>query len=106
MFANAVSWFPQEQAHVFYIVKGCLALLSTVLLLFHMSRTWDLVVTRGQRFRYYSLLSFSVLVTTATLEQLEQDAVVNYRNLGTLLCIVGLLVAVSVSIWDDVARKP
>lgn len=106
MFANAVSWFPQEQAHVFYVLKGSLGLIATVLLVFHMSHTWHQVIRWGQRLRYLSLLAFSFLVTGSTLEQLEQNAPVNYRNLGTLLCVVLLLVAVLWSIRDDVNRSP
>lgn len=103
--AGAVTWFPQDRAHLFYVLKGVIALIATVGLIVHMSHTWHQIVRWGQRLRYLSLLAFAFLITGATIEQLEQDAVVNYRNLGTFVCALLLLVAVAASIRDDVMHK-
>lgn len=102
--AGSVSWFPQDCAHVFYVVKGVLGLLATVMLIVHMSHTWDRMVSLGQRLRYITLLAFSILVTGATLEQLQQDAGVNYRNLGAMVCVLLLVGAMLASLDEDVRR--
>lgn len=105
MFAGAVSWFPQEQAHLFYMVKGTLALVAVVMLIVHMTHTWHTVVRLGQRLRYLTLLAFAVLAASSTLEQLEQGALVNYRNLATMLCVLLLILAMTASLNDDVRHK-
>lgn len=102
--AGSVAWFPQDYAHLFYVAKGFLALVATVMLIVHMTRTWDYVTTLGQRMRYLTLLALSVLITSATIEQLQQDAPVNYRNLGTLVCVLMLIGAMAQSLREDVLR--
>lgn len=103
--AGSVAWFPQDYAHVFYAAKGLLALAATVMLIVHMTHTWHRVEKLGQQLRYLSLLAFSFLVTGSTLEQLEQEAPVNYRNLATLLCVLLLIAAMTASLNEDVRHR-
>jgi hypothetical protein len=100
----AVEWFPQEYAAVFYAVKGGLALVATLLYLAHMSRAWHRLTSRGQRWRYLVLLYLSVLLTVATVEQIQDRAFVSYRNVGALVGTVLLLIAAVVSLRED--RRP
>lgn len=98
---GAVPWFPQEQAGTFYHVKGFVALTATLLLIFHMSRTWPSIRTWGQRLRYLSLLAFGALITFASVEQVSEEVPVDYRNLGGFGVALLLVVAASVSIRED-----
>lgn len=104
----SVPWFPQEYAEQFYVAKALLGLVSVILLLIHMNQTWDALLHRSklsQRLRYLTLLAFSVLVTGASLEQLNDDATVNYRNLGGMAVTLLLIVAAGYSIRDDRRQK-
>lgn len=100
-----MSWFPQEYAHEFYILKGLLALIATVGIVWHMHRTWSDVATRGRRLRYYSLLYFAVLVTYASVEQTASGASVEMRNLGAAIGVVLALYAAYVSLREDPPRR-
>lgn len=99
-----VSWFPQDHAHFFYVLKGVLAIIATVLLLLHMVRGWERIVSWAQRLRYLSLLYFAMLVAYASAEQVHQTAPVNLRNLGGLVGVALLVVAALVSLHDE--RRP
>lgn len=99
--AGAVSWFPQEQAGLFYHVKGFMALTATVLLVVHMQRTWPTIRTWGQRLRYLSLLAFAGLITYASVEQVQEGVLVDYRNLGGFAAAILLIVAAVVSLRED-----
>jgi len=102
---NGASWFPQEYADTFYVVKGIGALLATCLLVWHMQRTWHAVQGWGQRLRYLTLFYFAVLITAASVEQTSQHADVNLRNLGAILGVVLLVAAMVVSLHES-RRKP
>lgn len=97
---TGVPWFPPHWAEPFYVLKGLLFLVATVLLVAHMSRTWSQTIGRGQRLRYLTLLYFSVLFTAASVEQVQQHAVVNYRNLGGLVGSGLLIVTMCVSLGE------
>lgn len=96
-----IDWFPQEFAHEFYVLKGCLALLATVGIVWHMSRTWDRVESRGRRLRYYSLLYFAALITFASVEQTADGASVELRNIGAAIGVLLALAATWVSLRED-----
>jgi hypothetical protein len=106
LFAGSVSWFPQEYAEAFYLLKGALALIGTVLLVVHMLMTWSSIERWGQRLRYLVLLGFAGLASSSTVEQVQQSAVVSYRNLAAAPLAVLLILAMVVSIHDDLTRKP
>ena len=97
----AVDWFPQQYAALFYVTKGVLALVATLLYLFHMDRAWSTLRSRGQRWRYIVLLYLSVLLTVATVEQIQDQALVSYRNLGAFVGSVLLLIAAVISLQED-----
>lgn len=89
-------------AHAFYVAKGVAALVATILLVWHMSRTWDSISTWGQRLRYYSLLYFAVLLTEASVEQTAQQIVSIYpRNVFGIGGAVLLLAAGAVSLAES-----
>lgn len=99
-----IDWFPQEYAHEFYVAKGLLALTATIGIVWHMSRTWHLVETRGRRLRYYSLLYFAVLITYASVEQTAAGASVELRNIGAAIGVALALYATYVSLGEDRPR--
>lgn len=95
-----VTWIPPEAATEFYVIEGLLFLAATVLLIAHMSRAWSETSGWGQRLRYLTLLFFSVLFTVASVEQVHQEARVNYRNIGIIIGGVLLIVTMLVSIAE------
>jgi hypothetical protein len=98
---DGISWFPESWAYGFYICKGALSLLGTLLLLKNMDVEWSApAMSLGRRLRYLSLLTFAVVMTGASVEQATQDAVVNYRNLGAFVAAVVLVVAMVVSLRE------
>lgn len=100
-----VGWFPQDHARAFYMTKGCVGIVATTLVLIHMTSTWDRVTRWGQRLRYLSLLAFTALVTFASAEQVNVSETVDWRNLGGMAAVLLVIVAMAVSIRDDL-RKP
>ena len=106
---GTVPWFPQDQASTFFIAKGVLALISTLLLLFHMSMSWSRIVaegTLGQRMRYYTLLAFSILITGSSAEQYQEGELVSYRHLGAMVVTVLLIYSMVISIREEQRRYP
>lgn len=98
---EGVSWFPQEHAALFNTIKGAAAILAVLLLVMHMNKVWmHEALTWGRRLRYLALLGFAGTVAGGSVEQVNQDAVVNYRNLGGAICIALTLLAVAVSIYE------
>lgn len=97
---EGVAWFPPNLSEEFYVLKGVLGLVGTSLLLFHMARTWNYTAGLGQRLRYFTLFYVSVLITVASVEQAQQGAIVNYRNLGALGFTVLLIVTSAVSLRE------
>lgn len=105
---EGVWFFPQEYAPEFYMIKGLLGLIATLMLIYHMKITWDHVLhhgTFGQQLRYYTLLAISILIAGGSAEQYKEAAVVNYRNLGAILVVCMLIVAMIVSIREDFDRR-
>lgn len=85
----------------FFYLKGALSLVATLLLLFHMNRSWHQFRTAGQKLRYLTLLYFAVLFTSASVGQISDGSPVNIRNVGVLVGVVLLVVAMVVSIRED-----
>lgn len=105
LISGGVPWFPQEYAAAFYYLKGSVALLATLLLLHHMNTEWTASLSPGRRLRYLALLYLSILLAGSTAEQVQDAALVNYRNLAAFLGAVLLLVAAAVSIVES-RRRP
>lgn len=99
--AGTVSWFPQDQAHDFYVLKGILSLVATIVYLVHMVRTWGGLKSVAQQGRYLCLLYFAVLITFASAEQVQQGVLVDYRNLGGMFGAILLLTVAIISIVHD-----
>lgn len=100
---DGISWFPQDLSGEFYVIKGLLALLGTCLLIRHMARKTE-PMTLGQTLRYLTLLYLAVLITGASVEQTNQDAAVNYRNLAVIPGLVLLIAAAVVSLRESRRR--
>lgn len=99
-----VDIFPQQYAHEFYVAKGLLALVATIGIIVHMSRTWSRVETWGRRLRYFSLLYFAMLITYASVEQITLGTLVAPRNVGAMVGVFLAIAAVWVSLLED--RNP
>lgn len=99
--ASGIPWFPQEYAEEFYIAKGMLGLLATLLVLVHMSTAWAEAMTLGRRLRYFALLYASILLAGSSAEQVSDAALVSYRNLGGMGLSVVIIVAMVVSIVES-----
>lgn len=102
-----MDWFPQNYAHDFYVAKGIIGVIAVILLLWHMSRSWDRFDPEGgigQRLRYLTLFYFAVLATSASVEQIKQNVVVNYRSLGAIGGATLLVVTAVVSLSES-SRK-
>lgn len=102
-----VGWFPQEFAPQFYMLKGLLAVAATVLLLVHMTRRWPVLLSEhrlGKRMRYLTLLAYAVLVTGASVEQVHDGSLVSYRNLGSAIVSILLLVTIIISMREERQR--
>lgn len=97
---DGLAWFPAEWTYEFFLLKGVLALVGTLLTLAHMQQEWSEAMTLGRRLRYFALLVFAVVLTGASVEQVAQDAVVELRNIGGMVSAVVLVVAVGVSIRE------
>jgi hypothetical protein len=103
---TVVGWLPQEYADVFYIVKGIVALVSTLVLVAHMNRSWYRFTTLGQRLRYLVLFGFTAVGAGGSFEQISEGAAVSYRNVGALLVFVFLAVTSVVSIRENQDESP
>lgn len=105
MIGGTVEWFPQQYAALFYVLKGGIAVLATVLVVGHMMHTWSDVTTWGRRLRYLALLACTSLIAFASAEQVSQEVAVSYRNVGAVAVLLLTLVAMAASIREDL-RKP
>lgn len=99
--SDDASWFPQDRAHDFYVVKGLLATLAVILILVHMASTWRHITNTGQRLRYLALLVLVTAVASGSTEQLATNVPVSGRNIVGCLGAVLVIVAMVVSIRDD-----
>lgn len=101
---GGVPWFPQGYARQFFVVQGALAMSSTLLLMYHMHMIWSHLMKHSniaQRARYLTLLAMSVLITGASIEAAHDGAFVNYRNIGSLIVTLMLVVTMIISIRSD-----
>lgn len=95
-------------AQEFFIFKGVVGVIGTLLLLLHMNQSWTtfdkdsygIVTGVGQRMRFLCLFGGAVLVTGASIEQLESAVEINKRNVGALVFIVFLVLTAVVSIIE------
>jgi Na+/citrate or Na+/malate symporter len=95
----------QDHAQTFMVAKGLLALVATVLVVVHMSLTWDDVATWSQRLRYLSLLALIGLVAFASPEQVGEGIPVSWRHVGGAGATLLVIVAMVVSIRQDLRSK-
>lgn len=102
---GVVPWFPQDYASHFYVLKGILATVATIMVVAHMLHTWDDVSTWGRRLRYFALLAASALMSFASAEQVSEQVEVSYRNLGALAVSALIVVAMVVSIREDFRNR-
>lgn len=101
MTADVLVDFLEPVTREFFLLKGLVGLLATVLLVVHMVQTWADPLTLGRRLRYYSLLFTSFIITSASYEQIHDDALVNWRNIGGLCAVLLIAVAAGVSVVED-----
>lgn len=99
---------PQEYATTFYVVKGVLGLVGTLLVVYHTNQAWTYVVkhgTYGQRWRYFSLMLFMGVATESSVQQIQQKAPVQAFNIATAVVILFTIVAMVISIRESRGRK-
>lgn len=105
--ADGVSWFPPHWIHIFYMTKGCLGLVALLMVVWHMSHTWDHVIangTKGQVLRYICLLLYTATVVGSTVEQIHVTNEIHYLNLANFVVIIVTILAMLVSITEDQER--
>lgn len=90
----------------FYVIKGLVALLGTLLLLAHMEHEWRESMTWGRRMRYFTLLAYAIVQTTASVEQVTEQAPINFRNVLGMVAAGVLVAAMVVSIGETRKAKP
>lgn len=100
-----VPWFPQDYATEFFVAKGMVALVASLLVIGHMAHTWSGVTTLGRRLRYFALLAATSLYASASVEQVEEAELVDFRHLGVIAVLLLVIVAMVVSIREDL-RNP
>lgn len=96
-------------AHTFYLAKGVVALVATVLVVIHMNLSWHnfdrdedgVRIGISQRLRYLSWFLFIVLVAGASKEQLDDGVSIAPRNVGAMFVIAFATVAAVVSIDES-----
>lgn len=98
---GAVYVEPHLTPHGFYVAKGVVGLVGTVLYLIHMNLVWHTLTTWGRRLRYLALLAGSMLLTYASAEQVHDHAMVDPRNRLAMLYGLLLLAAAVVSLVED-----
>lgn len=102
---TVVGWFPQQHADVFFAIKGVVAVISTIILLIHMSRSWYRLGSRAQRLRYLNLFVFAAVGSGGSLEQISESTIVSYRHLGALIAFLLLAVTSIISIRENNDRS-
>ena len=97
---TVISWMPDTWVEPIITLKGLIALVSVLLLLWHMTQAWCCVRSIGQKLRYLTLLAYAILVAGASLEQLHEGAMLSYRHLGSVFVTSLLVVAATVSLRE------
>lgn len=95
-------------SELFYLIKGLMGLIATVLVIYHTNQAWTYVVkhgTYGQRWRYFSLMMFMGVATESSVQQIQQRAPVQIFNIATAVVIVFTIVAMVISIRESRGRK-
>lgn len=98
--ATIVDWLPIEWHQPLLMVKGLLAVVSVMMLIYHMNQRWAGIESTAQRARYYSLLAYAILVAGSSAEQVAEGMLLSYRHLGSILVTLGLVVAMVISIHE------
>lgn len=100
----------------FYVIKGMVALVGTILIVVHMNMSWgqfdrdnDGVRTGvSQRMRYISWFMFVVLIAAASKEQISDGVEVSKRNSAALFVVSFAVLTAIVSIkeaLDNLRRR-
>jgi hypothetical protein len=99
---DGVSWFPPQWIHIFYLVKGSLGLIALLLVVWHMSHTWDKVTTYGTKGQVLRYICSAALHrdsgSGSTVEQIHLRNEIHYINLANFVAILVTIVAMLVSI--------
>lgn len=107
MISSSISWIPESLWIPILLVKGGLALLSVILLIFTMVKHWNCCYLKwGQKARFICLLGFAVLSATATSEQIADDITLGYRHLGALIMAGFLIYVCWVSLEEPCLARP
>lgn len=97
---KGVAWFPPNWADEFYVLTGVISLAGTLALIAYMAVHWKLMNGYGQQMRFIALLAASVLITGASVEQINDGAVVAYRNLAAIGVATFIVFTMYVSFRD------
>lgn len=92
-------------SETFFVVKGLVALVGTLLLVAHMWRTRHDEMSLGQVLRYLTLLGFAVLGAAASPEQIGEGVGVEGRNKAALGLFVLLNITALVSIYEQRPKR-
>jgi F0F1-type ATP synthase assembly protein I len=86
---------------VYFVVKGTIATLAVVLLVWHMNDQWSKVASKGRRLRYLTLFCFAVLVIARSGNQVHGNADIDSFAIGGMFNVCLLVYAMVVSIRED-----
>lgn len=95
---------PDSIDRYFFVVRGVIALVSTVAYLYHMNKVWRYIERRSQRMRYLTLLGWAILVTARSYGQAVNEATIEWYSLAAFGLTTLLLVTAIVSIRDQQAE--
>lgn len=101
---DAISWIPPEWTVPLLFLKGGVAIMGVLLLVFHMNAEWNRMQSNDQRARYLLLLGYAVLTAGGTSEQLKEGVELSYRHLGSLLLCIALVLVTAQSIRNSRRR--
>lgn len=87
-------------AEVFFYGKGLVALIATLLLVYHMNAEWSRIRTVGRRMRYLALLGYVALTAAASPEQVAEGLTIQSRNVVSLGLSLFVIATVLVSLFE------
>lgn len=97
-----MSWFPHQYDQEFLFLGALVALISTVLLIWHMNTVWQTEVTStGRRWRYRTLLFASILLTLSFGDIAIDDVQVTWRHVAWVVLTFHILYASVISLRED-----